>query len=70
MNATPADCSLLARTRQLLRNTTKTYMEIYDATGLTPNWLSLVATNRIACPNVNSVVKLYEFLAGQPLQVH
>lgn len=69
MSAVIEDCSLLARTRHLLRTTPYTYLQIYEATELSPNWLSLVATNRIASPNVNSVQKLYEFLAGRQLQV-
>jgi hypothetical protein len=69
MSAVIEDCSLLARTRHLLRTTDKTYLQIYEATELSPNWLSLVASNRIASPNVNSVQKLYEFLAGRQLQV-
>lgn len=69
MSAVIEDCSLLARTRHLLRTTEYTYLQIYEATDLSPNWLSLIATNRITSPNVNSVQKLYEFLAGRQLQV-
>lgn len=69
MSAVITDCSLLARTRHLLRTSTYTYLQIYEATDLSPNWLSLIATNRIAAPNVNSVQKLYEFLSGSQLQV-
>lgn len=69
MGETTTESSLLAQTRQLLRDTPHTYMQIYDATGLSPNWLSLVATNKIANPSVNSVQKLYEFLTARPLRL-
>lgn len=70
MSAMLEDCSLLARTRHLLRHTQLTYMQVYDVTGLAPNWLSLVANNKIANPSVNSIQKLYEFLTDSELQVH
>lgn len=69
MPAVNDDCSLLAHTRQLLRSSPRTYLEIYLATGLSPNWLSLVANDKITDPSVNSVQKLYEFLSACPLQV-
>ena len=69
MSAVIEDCSLLARTRHLLRTTPQTYLQIYEATDLSPNWLSLIDTNRIASPSVNSVQKLYEYLSGRQLKV-
>jgi hypothetical protein len=61
------DCSLLMRTRALLRTTDKPYLQIYVDTGLSPNWLSLFATGKIRSPGVNNVQKLYEYLAGKVL---
>lgn len=64
-----ASCSLLSKTRELLKQGDKTYLVIYEETGLTPNWLAGVATGKIANPSVNRVQKLYEHLAQRALTV-
>lgn len=59
--------TLLARTRQLLQSTATSYLAIYNATGLTPNWLSSLAQKKLPNPSVNKVQKLYEHLSGKKL---
>lgn len=61
--------SLLERTRQLLVDNKQTFLEIYNATGLSPSWLSLLATGKIKEPSVAKVQKLYEHLSGKRLRV-
>lgn len=61
--------TLLARTRELLQETTTPYLDIYKATGLSPFWLSGLATGKVRDPSVNRVQQLYEFLSGRPLSV-
>lgn len=61
--------SLLEKTRELLRGCEKSYLEIYAATGLSPNWLTGVATGKIADPSVNRIQALYEYLQGKALTV-
>lgn len=61
--------SLLERTRELLKTSPDSYNAVFLATGLTPHWLSCVATGRLKDPSVNKIQKLYEHLAGQKLAV-
>lgn len=61
------ECSLLARTRELLTTTQETYLTIYARTGLHPNWLSGIASRRIRDPSVNRIQALYEYLTAQEL---
>jgi hypothetical protein len=63
----PNDGKLLSKTRELLANTSETYLDIYSATGLTPTWLSLVANDKLKDPSVNKIQKLYEHLSGKEL---
>lgn len=63
------ESSLLDATRRQLRYGPSTYLQIYEHTGLTPHWLSLVANGRIKHPSVVRVQKLYEYLTGHPLGV-
>lgn len=63
------ECTLLIKTRALLGATDLSYLDIYHATGLQPNWLSLLATARMRNPSVNRVQKLYEFLAQRRLAI-
>lgn len=67
MSNQTADGSLLARTRTLLRESEQSYLDIYEATKLTPNWLSLLARGKLREPSVNKVQKLYEHLSGKPV---
>lgn len=59
--------TLLARTRKLLRESDQSHLQIYKATGLTPFWLSSIATGKVADPSVNRIQALYEFLSGKEL---
>lgn len=61
--------TLLARTRELLQRSEESYLSIYDATGLNPNWLSLLCAGRIPDPSVNKVQKLYEHLNQSALDL-
>lgn len=61
--------SLLLQTRALLQDCKHGYLEIYRATGLSPNWLTGIATGKIQDPSVNRVQALYEYLKGQKLAV-
>lgn len=65
----PDEGSLLARTKHELVHSASSYLQIYKDTGLTPNWLSLLAQGKIAEPSVNKIQKLYEYLTGRPLEV-
>lgn len=67
--STPKEGTLLARTRSLLQSTKESYLAIYDATGLNPNWLSLLSTGRMKDPSVNKVQRLYEYLSKKALTV-
>lgn len=64
------DCgSLVQRTKELLRNSEKTYLQIYTETGITPHWLSFFANDKFENSSANRIQKLYECLAGKELQV-
>jgi len=67
MSATPQEGTLLARTREHLLNSELSYLTIYKATGLTPNWLSLLAQGKLPNPSVNKVQQLFEHLTGTKL---
>lgn len=67
MSDKPQEGSLLARTRILLQSCEHSYLTIYKATGLNPNWLSLLARGEIADPSVNKVQALYEHLTNAKL---
>lgn len=67
--STSSDGTLLARTRKLLQSTDKTYLDIYKATNLNPNWLSLLARGEMPNPSVNKVQALYEHLTAKQLTV-
>lgn len=69
MAIVPLEGTLLAKTRKRLIESNKSYLQIYKDTGLTPNWLSLLAQGRIAEPSVNKIQKLNEYLTGRPLEV-
>lgn len=61
--------TLLQKTRELLRECPLSYLDIYKATDLNPNWLTGIASGRIVDPSVNRVQALYEFLKGETLTV-
>lgn len=67
--STNKEGTLLARTRSLLQSTTESYLTIYNATGLNPNWLSLLSMGRMKDPSVNKVQRLYEYLSKKALSV-
>lgn len=66
---TETDCSLLTKARDMLRTTERSYLDIYTDTGLSPNWLSRLATKRMKDPSVNKVQRLYEYLQGKQLSI-
>lgn len=61
--------SLHARTRELLNSSGIPYLVIFQATDLSPNWLSRFACGKIVDPSVNRVQRLYEYLSEKPLGV-
>lgn len=62
-----AEGELSQRTRTLLRETAVPYLEIFKATNISPNWLSLFVNGKIPDPGVNRVECLYNFLAKRTL---
>lgn len=69
MSNEPEEGTLLAKTRDRLVRSDKSYLQIFRDTGLTPNWLSMLAQGKIAEPSVNKIQKLNEYLTGRPLEV-
>lgn len=65
--STAKEGTLLARTRELLQSTQQSYLAIYQATNLNPNWLSALVSKRMTNPSVNKVQALYEYLSGNKL---
>lgn len=66
--------TLHERTLQLLEQNQvngerHTMLQIYDATGVKPDWIRKFRTGRMPNPSVNRVQALYEFLAGRTLAV-
>ena len=63
--------TLFQRTHRLLheRDATLSLMDIYDATGISFHWLTKFAAGKITDPSVNTVQRLYEYLAKKPLKV-
>ena len=59
--------TLLVHTRRALQTSEQTYLEIYNATGLDPNWLSGLVRGKTKNPSVNKVQTLYEHLTGKKL---
>lgn len=67
MSAKTQEGTLLARTRAELKSCEQSYLTIYKATGLNPNWLSLLARGELPNPSVNKVQTLFEHLTGNKL---
>lgn len=67
MDTHEEDCALLRETKLLLLKSNRTYLQIYQDTGLDPNWLSSVLKGRTKNPSVNRIQKLYEYLSGRTL---
>lgn len=61
--------SLLKRTLELLKEDSRSLIEIYTATGIPYYWLKKFSAGEFANPSVNRVQFLYEFLSGQQLEV-
>lgn len=59
----------MQRTQELLKESSVSYLEIYKATNISPNWLSLFVNDVIPDPSVNRVEALYTFLSGGPLVI-
>jgi hypothetical protein len=60
---------LVARTRELLRASNKTQLEIYNDTKIQPNWLAQFSAGSILNPSANRTEALYNYLRGSPLEV-
>lgn len=61
--------SLYTRTRDLLDASGETLLDLHKNSGLPFHWLSRFKVGRIKDPSVNRVQKLYEYLAGKPLEL-
>ena len=60
---------LLTKTIELLAASDKTGLEIYDGTGVSPDWQHKLVKGQITDPGVNRVEALYTFLSGRQLEV-
>lgn len=61
--------SLHKRTLELLKENNIPLLDIYVQTKLPYYWLKSFARGQIQDPSVNRVQQLYEYLAGQNLEV-
>lgn len=62
---------LRERTLHLVVNRPKTltYWQIYQDTGITPEWLRAFVNGRARAPSVDLVEKLYVYLSGDELDI-
>lgn len=61
---------LLAKTRELLKQTSVPVMDIHKETGLSYHWLNQMKYSKHQVdPSVSKIEKLYEFLSGKQLEV-
>jgi len=63
------ECALLRTTRELLKKSEKTTLQIYMDTNLQPGWLDAVRKGTTKNPSVNRIQHLYEYLSQQKLSV-
>lgn len=56
--------ALLKATLELLRQSKLTQLDIYEATGINPGWLTRFAAGKITDPGVNRVECLFLHLGG------
>jgi hypothetical protein len=61
--------TLMEETIRLLRERTKAFPNIAQETGISFYWLRKFAYHEVADPSVNTVQKLYEYLADRKLDV-
>jgi hypothetical protein len=60
---------LMSKTRELLRNDSRSIAKISIDTGITFFWLQRVSADMMKNPSVNRVEYLYEQLSGQTLKL-
>jgi len=56
-------------TRRLVKQDPRTYLQLYEETGISPYWIERFANGAFKNPSVNRVQRLYEALTGKPLGV-
>lgn len=61
--------ALLRRTRELMAETDMRVLDIYKATGVTPNQQLAIKSGKTKAPSVNSVEAIYNVLSGRPLEL-
>ena len=59
--------SLRYRTLLLVRESEKSNRQIAEAVGTTAPWVAAFRSGSIKNPGVNTIQRLYEHLAGEPL---
>jgi len=65
--ATTNSGKLYQRTRELLADCNQTDLELFEATGVTPDWLGRFRRGEVLRPPVGYVEALYEHLSGKQL---
>lgn len=61
--------NLMETTRRLIRQDGRTYLQLYEATGISPYWIERFTNGAFKNPSVNRVQQLYEALTGKPLEI-
>lgn len=59
--------SLKYRTLLMLTSSSQTDREVAKAIGVSTPWVRLFRQGDIQAPNVDTIQRLYEYLAGRPL---
>lgn len=59
--------SLMYRALELLQKTDQPHHTVAKAIGVTPAWVRMFRNGDIKDPGVNTIQRLYEYLAGRPL---
>lgn len=61
--------TLHQRTIDLIKESDLTFIQIYEATGISFYWIRKFANGMVPNPSVNRVQELYEFLKGEELKL-
>ena len=69
-NPHAANCPLLARTIELVRNCGRSPAVLAQETGLNYHWVTSLRYNNNVDPSVSKVVQMYEHLTGTKLEIH
>ena len=69
MTAKQPQGQLHLQTIALLKKSKLTLLELYDETGVKPDWIRSFKAGRMQHPSVNRVQALYEFLSGTTLSL-